>query len=88
MVSTMSFLFLAKLEKRAQSLSEGKSLKVMAVGNVSKALSLHRLAKADEYPCSSVSPPFFPLIQITMLKLYINSWNTVQDLISGFLHPC
>lgn len=47
MASTTSLLLLVKLQKRAQSLSEGKSLKVMGVGNVSNGLS-HRLTEANE----------------------------------------
>lgn len=47
MASTTSFLLLVKLQKSAQSLSEGKSLKVMGVGNVSNGLT-HRLTKANE----------------------------------------
>lgn len=47
MASTTSFLLLVKLQKRAQSLNEDKSLKVVCVGNVSKGLS-HRLIKAND----------------------------------------
>lgn len=57
--STTSFLLRVKLQQRAQSLGEGKALKVMGVGNVSNGLS-HRLTNANEEPCSSLNPSFPP----------------------------